>query len=155
MRRANILKIIANSSVAVGLGAMSLFGGVAHAQSFDQRVQAAMNRGLDYSAAVTEASRADGPLYSSSDRAYTTTAQSAMYRGRDYSAAWEEASRAAPVVFSPEQVAKAQKAREEIDEGVDYAAAWEDNSYGQPAAPVRAASKGGNVSAQERTRSTK
>ena len=145
MRKANILKIISNASVAVGLGAMSLFGSVAHAETFQQRVQAELNTGKDYSAAWAAASLETGPLYAPDLAADAKRAQSALYQGKDYVAAWEEASRP-PSVFSPDQVAKAQKARDEINEGKDYAAAWEATSDVQPAARVQAASSGSTVS---------
>ena len=151
MRRANIIKFITNTSAAVGLGALSLFGGIAHANTYSERVQAGLNSGKDYSAAIADASRDVGPLYSSELTPYAGKALSAMNDGQDYSAAWEAASRATQTVwvFSPEQVAKAQKAEDEMNDGVDYAAAWEDTSNEQPAAPVRAASKSGGASGYE------
>jgi len=148
MRKASILKIIRNTSVAVGLGAMGLFGSVAHADTFNQRLQAELNSGKDYSAAVAEASRETGSLYApdqTSDRAL-----SALNQGKDYSVAFEDANRSASA-FSPEQVAKAESARAEINEGKDYASAWEDRSE-QPAAPVQTVAKDGNGAA---TRSMK
>ena len=151
MRRANILKFITNTSVAVGLGAVTLFGGIARADTYSERVQAELNRGKDYSAAFAEASRATGPLYASKLTPDASKALSAMNGGQDYSAAWEAASRATQTVFSPEQVAKAQKAEEEMNEGVDYAAAWEDTSNEQPAARVQEASRGGGASGHERS----
>ena len=149
MRRANILKFITKTSVAVGLGAATLFGGAAHADSFSQRVQAELNSGKDYSAAVAEASRATGPLYASELTPDASKALSAMNDGQDYSAAWAAAYGPSQAVFSPEQVAKAQKARDEINRGVDYAAAWEATTYEQPAVGVQA--KGGGASGHERS----
>ena len=155
MRRANILKIITNTSVAVGLGAMSLFGGVAHADTFQQRVQAELNSGKDYTAAWAAASRATGPVYAPDLAADAKKAQGALNQGKDYVAAWDAASQRTESVFSTELVAKAQKAKVKMNEGKDYFAAWEATTSEQPAARVQAASKGGGASGHERTRSTK
>ena len=151
MRRANILKIITNTSVAVGLGALSLFGGIAHADTYSQRVQAELNRGKDYSAAFAAASVAVGPLYASEQTAYVGKALAAMNDGQDYSAAWAAAYGATQTDFSPEQIAKAKQAEDAINDGVDYAAAWEDTSIEQPVVRVQDASKGGGASAYERS----
>jgi len=151
MRRANILKILTNTSVAVGLGAVSLFGGVAHAETFQQRMQAELNSGKDYSAASAAASRATGPLYAPDLAADAKTAQSALNRGKDYAAAWEAASRRTDLVFTPAQIARAQKAEDALNDGKDYAAAWEATTGEQPATRLQATSNGSGASGRERT----
>jgi hypothetical protein len=155
MRTANILKIITNTSVAVCVGAMSLFGGVAHAETFQQRVQAELNSGKDYAAAWAAASRATGPLYAPDLAADAKKAQAALNQGKDYVAAWDAGSRRTEPVFSTEQVAKAQKAKVKMNEGKDYSAAWEATTNEQSTARVRAASKRVSANGHERTRSTK
>jgi hypothetical protein len=150
MRRPNILKILSNTSIAVGLGAISLFGSVARAETFSQRMQAELNTGKDYSAAWAAASLATGPLYALDG---AERAQSAMYRGKDYVAAREEVNRSAPV-FSTEQIAKAAKAREQINGGEDYIAAWQATSE-QSVARVQSASSSGGTSGHDRARSTR
>ena len=138
MRTANILKIITNTSFAVGLGAMSVFGGVAHADTFQQRVQTELNSGKDYAAAWAAASRVTGPLYAPDLAADAKKAQAALNQGKDYAAAWDAGSRRTEPVFSTEQVAKAQKAKVEMNEGKDYSAAWEATTNEQSTARVRA-----------------
>ena len=155
MRRADILKVIINTSATVGLGAMSLFGSVARAETYGQRLQAELNSGKDYSAAWAAAARPTGPLYAPDLAADANKAQGALNRGKDYAAAWEAASRRSELVFTPEHFAQAQKARDELNQGQDYAAAWKATSNGHPAPRVQAASKGGGVGQNERTRSTK
>jgi hypothetical protein len=150
MRRATILKILGNTSVVVGLGAMSLFGGIARAESFQSRVQAELNTGKDYSTAWAAASLETGPLYASDGN---KPARSAMYQGKDYLAAHDEANRSAPR-FSTEQIAKAAKAREEINAGEDYVAAWGATSK-ESAAHVQSVVVSGGASGHDRTRSKK
>jgi hypothetical protein len=149
MRRSNILNVIRNTSVAVGLGAVSLFGSVAHADTFNQRMQAELNNGKDYSAAWAAASQATGPLYSPDLAA--KTALNALNRGKDYSAAWAAASLQTQPVFTVEQIARAQKAEQELNDGKDYAEAWGATVGEQPATRLQATSKGGGASGHERS----
>jgi len=128
-----ILKKIANVSVTVGFGAVTLLGRAAYADTtVQQRAEAEMNKGLDYAAAWQVASRAVAPVYLPRLSAGARRAEAAMNQGKDYAAAWEATS-VRTGCFSEEQIAKAQLAREQMNEGKDYIAAWEASASAEPA----------------------
>jgi hypothetical protein len=134
MRRSNrsIVQQIVNVSLATGLGAVTLFGGVAHAETVQQRAQAAMNNGQDYVAAQQTAARELGSLYVPEVSADWKSVETALNQGKDYIDAVGTTSRRIGAAFAPEQVARAQLADEALSQGEDYAAAWNATDEEQP-----------------------
>ena len=132
----NIAKSIANISVAAGLGAMTLFGGVAHATTVQQRAEAELNNGKDYTAAWQAATRAISPAYAPDLAANAKKAADALNAGKDYVAAWESEKNATDTVGSPEQIAKAKQVEDGLNAGKDYVAAHEATAGTQPARVV-------------------
>ena len=104
----------------VSFGAVALFGGIARADSFHERVRAEMGRGKDYVQAIEIASRAEPRQFSDGALARARVARAALSRGKDYSDAWAAASRQTERSFSDDQIARAEGARRGLAMGKDY-----------------------------------
>jgi len=132
-----IVKKIATTTAAAGLAVGLLGGGVAYARelTFQQRVEAEMLQGKDYSAAWSAASRGLNPSTSPELAARGLRAESAQNAGQDYVDANRTAGQFETPAYSPTAVAKAQRVQAALNEGKDYVAAWAAGDKA-PAAPT-------------------
>jgi len=105
---------------------VALIGGAAaraDEKTPQQRAEAEMNGGKDYSAAWAAASRATGQGRSETLIAWARNAESALNEGRNYQAAWAGSRSSTGSGYSPDLLARAGRALEELSAGQDYAAA--------------------------------
>jgi hypothetical protein len=107
---------LAFSAFAVAvIGAGSAFAGDL---TFQSRVQAEMNRGLDYSAAVAAASRASAPGSSPQLVRRAQMAQTALNAGKDYQDAWQAKTHSDS--YTPDEIARARRIEDGLQQGKDY-----------------------------------
>jgi len=152
----SILKQISKTTAAAAL-AVSLFTGataVASEPTVQERADAAMMQGKDYSAAWAEATRALGPSSSKELAARIIRSESQMNEGKDYVAARDAAGVSTSDVYAPDQIAKAQRVEDAMNQGKDYVAAWAASATEQPVT-VSASRTGGATMAGGRTQTGK
>jgi len=106
----------------VGAGAAS-----ASELTFNQRVEAGMSQGLDYTAAVSAASRGADPGASVELVVWAQAAESELNAGKDYQDAWQMTKPS--YGYSATKIARAKLIQEELNRGVDYVTAWEAGEY--------------------------
>jgi hypothetical protein len=148
----SILKQISKTTAAAGLAVSLLTGGVAVASepTVQERAEAAMMQGKDYSAAWADATRALGPSSSKELAGRIIRSESQMNEGKDYVAARDVPSN----VYAPDQVAKAQRVEDAMNQGKDYVAAWAASATEQPVT-VSASRTGGTTMAGGRAQTGK
>lgn len=122
---ANAARIACNTFIAAVIFGLATGGAaVAGGLTFQQRVEAEMNQGKDYAAAVIAANHAGQGAYSGSLVREAHVAETALNSGKDYQDAWHAAGRFEGA-YTEAQVAESIQVQRELREGKDYVAASE------------------------------